>query len=335
MEILAWTTNAARGANQNYASPSLANQWASAEGVTEAPGRGEENVALIDAMFNTYFSQNKKIQKTARMNLTAACAASLAALATTINNQNVVAGANQTFHNLDTDDWGKGVFRQAVKMVYGFAANMSVWPYPACRYYYTAENTETADYCSKDFTTKHMASTDNEKSSLRTAIIRATPVANRDVFAYGNILTSHSGAIKRSSQQAFKDEIKARQKEFTDTHTLLCQHFASNFLNFSMPPAGQFLFFDGITFVTQSAYDMYEFETAAANATPTRKEDKYFIHFSVSATADGKKWVVHHLARATENQQFLAAHRSRIATVVGNAPGHNALDPMTYMNELG
>lgn len=334
MTILAWTT--AAGPNQHQASPSLCNQWAEAEGAAEAPGRGEQNVALIAAMFNAFFEENKKIPKTARMNLTAACAGTLANLATTINNQNVVAGANQTFQNLGTDpsEWSKARFRKAVKMIYGFAANLSEWPYPACRHYYTAERTETAGYFSSDFTAKHVASTDDEKSSVRIAKIRATPVAQRNVFAYGNILTAHSGAIKKSALETFKNEIKTRQREFTDTHILLCEYFAENFLNFSMPPAGQFRLFDGITFVSRTALDMYEFTTAGPGATPTRNEGKYFIHYSVSATADGAAWVVHHLARATENQQDMAAGRTRITEIVGNAQGHTALDPLTYMNDV-
>jgi hypothetical protein len=334
MTILAWI--ALPGANQYQASPSLCNKWASTLGAAEAPGRGKENAALVQEMFDAFFEENKKVPRDARMNLTAACAATLATLATTINNQNVTGGANPTFQNLGTDpsEWVKARFRKAIKMMYGFAANIPQWPYPACRHYYTAKRTETADYFSSDFSTKHVASTDDEKSSLRTAIIRATPVAQRNVFAFGNILTAHSGAIKKTAKETFKNEIKSRQKEFTDTHILLCEYFANNFLNFSMPPAGQFLFFDGITFVSQTALDMFEFETAGVGATPTRKEGKYFIHYSVSASADGEAWVVHHLARTSENQQEMNAGRTRITAIVGNAQGHNALDATTYMTDV-
>jgi hypothetical protein len=335
MTILAWTT--AAGANQHQASPSLCNQWAGSEGENAAAARGKENVELLGEMFNAYFDENKKTPKTARMNLTAACAAGLGALANTINNQNVAGGANPTFQNLgdNPSEYTKARFRKAVKMMYGFAANMPEWAYPACRHYYTALKSEADGGFSADFTKKHMASTENEKSSLQVARIRATPVAQRNVFAYGNILTAHSGAIKKGEAEAtFKNEVKSRQLEFTDTHILLCKYFSENFLNFSMPPAGQFLFIDGVTFVSHAALDMFEFTTPVAGATPERNEGKYYVHFSISATADGSGWAVHHLARATENPQDLAAGRTRLAEIIGNTQGFTALDPRTYMNDI-
>lgn len=335
MEILAWTI--APTNHQYQASPSLCNQWAQSDGAAAAAARGEENVNLLGEMAEKFFDENSKMPKAALMNLTAACAGGLGQFATAIHNQNV-AGPNPTFAGFGAtapSDYQKSRFRRATKAMCGFAANMAEWAYPACRHYYTAQNYEAGEYFSRDFTTKHLASTDDEKSSLRAAKIRATPVPMRDVFAYGNILTSHSGAIRRGeSQDMFRNEVKARQQEFTDTHRLLCKYFVENFLILVDPPQGRFLMIDGVTFVSHAPLDMFEFETPSPTATPIRKEGTYHVHFSISATEDGTAWAVHHLARAEENPQHVPPQNTLLTDVIGNTHGYTALDPATYMHDL-
>jgi hypothetical protein len=329
MNFLTWLGQA--GVNQYTGSLAAVNQWAQAEGKTECPGRGEENVELIAKMFDKFYNRNNKVPKDAYMILGAASVASEVALATAIDKC-------VNFQNLGiaNDDYFKFEFRRAVKMMYGVALNMSNWAYPACCYYYTAQKAEAQEGASKDFTSKHLASTSDEKSSVQIARIRATPVPQRNVTAYGNILTAHSGAIKKDKDtDSFVKEIKTRQQEFTDTHILLCNYFVEQFLNLDPPPPGRFTLIDGVTFISSNALEMFEFYTAIGGGTPDRREGEYFVHYSVSATKDGKGWAAHHLARAVDStRQFLPVNCMHPAAAIPNTEGYTAIDGATYIRDL-
>ncbi len=332
MDLLTWIGQPLPFPNQYHGSLSAVNKWARAEGERECPGRAQENIGLIEAMFNKFYDTYSKVPKDAFMQLGAGCTANETAMAQAIHD--CTALNFQGFGAADTDYY-RGEFRKAVKMAYGVAMNMSDWAYPACCYYYTAQGFEAQEGASADFTTKHLASTADEKSSRVAAIVRATPVAARRVSAYGNILTSHSGAVKKGDPtKSFLKEIELRQKEFGDTHILLCNYFAEHYLELPLPPRNQFTLIDGVTFVTGSALDMYEFFTPVG-ATPQRLEGSYFVHYSVSATKNGQAWAAHHLALARDNpRQFLPANRTALTDVVVNALNLAAVDPASYMRDL-
>lgn len=330
MNLLAWLAQPAPHPHTNRGSLAAVNKWAQEEGARESPGRGTDNVKLIEAMFDAFFKRYSKVPKDAHMILGAGCTNDETAMARAIHDC-----ANFQGFGPDGSQYLNEEFRKAVKMVYGVALNLPAWAYPACNYYYTAEATEAKDGATKDFTTKHLASTENEKSSVVAARIRSTPVPARNVTAYGNILTSHSGAIKKGdSTDSFKAEIKQRQKEFTDTHILLCNYFAEAFLDLALPPRNQFTLIDGVTFVSKAALDMFEFYTPSGE-TPQRKEGEYFVHYSISATKDGSAWAVHHLAMTKDTpRQFLPGNRTALTTVVRNTLNFTAVDPASYMREL-
>ncbi len=321
MAFLDWL--GAAGPNQYRGSLAAVNQWAKNAGAAACPGRGPENVALIESMFTLFYDRYKSIPRDAYMVLAPNCANSEQDLARAI-----VDSTNfQNFGNANTEYY-KSEFRKAVKMVYGFAINMSNWAFPACEHYYTAKRTE-AGGATADFTTKHLASTDNEKSSVTAARIRATPVAARTVHAYGNILTSHSGAVKKESTDGFLQEVRNRQVEFRDTHILLCRYFARDFLSFEMPPRAQFHYVDGVTFVTSDLLQMFEFSTV--DGMLRRGEGGYYVHFSLSSVADGSAFAVHHLATTNTVRLFLPNNKVRVSDAVGVEQGLTAPDGATYM----
>jgi hypothetical protein len=333
MDLLTWIAQPAPFANQYHGSLSAVNKWAQAQGAIECPGRAKENIGLIETMFNKFYDTYSKVPKDAFMQLGAGCAANETSMAQAIHDCTT---ANFQGFGAANTDYYRGEFRKAVKMAYGVAMNMSDWAYPACCYYYTAKTTEAQEGASADFTTKHLASTEDEKSSRVAAIIRATPLATRRVTAYGNILTSHSGAIKRGDPtDSFLKEIKLRQKEFGDTHIMLCNYFAEHYLELGLPPRNQFTLIDGVTFVTGNGLDMYEFFTPTGGATPQRREGSYFVHYSISATQDGKAWAAHHLALAKDTpRQFLPANRTALTDVVVNGLNLAAVDASSYMRDL-
>ncbi len=305
-------------------SPAIINQWA--QKYKNEFTRGPENAALINSMTSHFYDSLGGVSTAAFLQLSGA---------DLVLDQSLAKGI-QGGGKVDPSDLGqyeKGMLRRASKMMAGFALTMEYWAYPACRFYYRAQQGEASEFCSKDFTTKHLASTEDEKSSLKAAKIRATPTTLRDVDAYGPIVTAHSGAIQRPFQQKFKKEIETRQKEFTDTHVRLCKYFADNFLTFQMPNQEvQFVMLDGITFVTLERLGMYEYHTVHGD-TPERGEGEYYVHYSVSATADGTSWVAHHLATTADNRA-LPGNASALTAVIPNQHGFVANDPASYMRTV-
>lgn len=187
---------------------------------------------------------------------------------------------------------------KVTKMMCAFAMNLENWAYPACEHYYTVSPSEAEEGLTNDFVNKHVSSTEDEKSTRRVAQIRGAQPGDRGgIAAFGNIVTQRSGGLMQEELGEFRKEIKARQKEFTDTYAELTQFYADNceFLG-AGGAANLSVLIDHVTFITKRKFKMYEYVGARGG------EANVFIHFGVSATADGKKWAVHHLARTTETR---------------------------------
>jgi len=187
---------------------------------------------------------------------------------------------------------------KVTKMMCAFAMNMEAWSYPACKHYYTIDKSEAAAGYTKDFGTKHISSTKDNKSTKKVAETRGKPVNQRQgIQAFGNIVTSRSGGLVKEDLVAFCKEIKQRQPEFTETYVELSNYFASNCENMHAGGNANFdVLFDNITFITNRSYRMFEYVDGKGG------EENVFIHFGVSCTADGKEWAVHHLARTSADR---------------------------------
>lgn len=192
-------------------------------------------------------------------------------------------------------DYHRGRLMKVTKMMCAFAMNMEQSPYPACRHYYAIEEGEAQDGLTKDFVAKHVSSTGDDKSTKKVAQIRGAQVPQRQgIQAFGNIVTTRSGGLLKEEVASFCAEIKSRQAEFTQTYEGLSQFFAENCGLLDAGGNANFqVLFDGVTFISQRAYRMYEYENGRGG------EESVFIHFGVSCTPDGKKWAVHHLARTS------------------------------------
>lgn len=188
--------------------------------------------------------------------------------------------------------------KKVTKMMCAFAMNMERWAYPACEHYYTISANEAEEGLTADFVTKHVSSTEDKKSTQRVAQIRGAPVAARGgIGAFGTIVTSRSGGLMQEELADFCKEIKSRQKEFTDTYAELTQFFVDNCEHLGSGGAANFnVLLDHVTFISKRKYKMYEYENGRGG------EASVYIHFGVSATADGLKWAVHHLARTTDDR---------------------------------
>lgn len=199
-------------------------------------------------------------------------------------------------------DYHMARLRKVSKMMLSFAMNMQNSAYPACKHYYTVTPSEAADYLTQAFTTKHVSSTEDESSTRRVAQIRGAQEANRGgVLAFGHIITRNSGGLLKGELAEFRREIKARQKEFTDTYVELTQFFADKCELLGNGGVNSFdVLIDHVTFITKRKFKMYEYVDGRGG------EACVYIHFGVSATADGKKWAVHHLARTTETRIITA-----------------------------
>lgn len=287
--------------------PGLIVNWAKAHAGTLA--QGDANTGRLVKMYNNFFKTTANVDRGVYAEL----------------NGNEIYTFVQLFvkkiSSIDIDDvyppvghWEFGRLVKTIKMMSGFAYNMQQWAYPACRYYYTADATEVSTGCSKDFTTKHVSTTQDAKNSRRVAQIRMTPREERNVDAFGGIVTSLSGAIHKEAFGDFIGEIKGRQEEFSKAHNGLCNYYADNYLQMQAGSASQFAFFDHLTFVTQNKYPMFEFRDGRLIA-----DDDFHISFAVSATANGDAWVVHHLSGTSENRGEIPRNKTPLTRIIEDA----------------
>ncbi len=180
--------------------------------------------------------------------------------------------------------------RKAARAIVGFGVNMQQWPWPACRHYHTISPSEAQLGCSNDFATKHLNTNASIKGAKKVAELRGKAVvARQGITAFGSIVTSRSGGITKEDGDRFLKEILGRQKEFSDTHRQLCEHFQTQYGRYGGVAKAKFQSIDSVTFVTLNKYAMHEFEDGQGG------ETDLYVRFSVSCDATGAKWAVHHL----------------------------------------
>jgi len=180
--------------------------------------------------------------------------------------------------------------RQAVRAIVGFGIGMGTWPWAACRHYHTISSIEAKAGYTNDFAAKHLNTNEDIRGARRVAEIRGAPVAQRQgIQAFGNIVTARSGGILKGAVAGFAKEIQSRQKEFSDTHAGLCDHFRETYDRYGGTAKAKFQYIDSVTFVTLKTYGMHEFENGKGS------ESELYIRFSVSCDAAGKEWAAHHL----------------------------------------
>lgn len=260
--------------------------------------RGETSLGQLQTMLDNLFKEGSWPNKgvCVRFTLGAPYAGALDDLARGIAGRDN--NPPKTFVPDVASGYHKGRVMKITKMMCAFAMNMEISAYPACRHYYTIEKGEAADGVTKDFITKHVSSTEDAKSTKRVAQVRGAPVDQREgVRAFGNIVTARSGGLLKEELDLFRAEIKRRQAEFTETYSALCDFFSKNCELLSAGGNANFqVLFDGVTFITERAYRMFEYENGKGG------EENVFIHFGVSCTSDGTEWAVHHLARTSPNR---------------------------------
>ena len=184
-----------------------------------------------------------------------------------------------------------------IRAMAGFGVAMSTWAWPACRHYYTVTSSEAQDGYTADFGTKHISGTEDMKSTQKVAQIRSVgPDQRQGIEAFGRIVTARSGGLVKSEIGKFSKEIKNRNNEFTETHEALAKYFKDNLVDFGGGPKKRFSYVDSVTFMTKDKYKMYEYENGKGY------EADCYIRFSVSCTADGAKWAVHHLAGTSNSR---------------------------------
>jgi hypothetical protein len=261
--------------------------------------RGETSLEQLSTMLGNLFDTGGWASKaiSVRFTVGAPYIGAVADLARGIANDTLVnaAAANAV---VTPNEYQKTRLKKVTKMMCAFSMNMENWAYPACEHYYTVKRNEAEDGVTADFMTKHVSSTQDDRSTKRVAQIRGAPVAARSgIGAFGNIVTQRSGGLLQEELGDFCKEIKSRQKEFTDTYAGLTQFYTDNCEFLGNGGAANFaVLIDHVTFITLRKYKMYEYVDARGG------EDNVYIHFGVSATADGKSWAVHHLARTTSGR---------------------------------
>lgn len=272
--------------------------------------RGETSLGQLSSMLKNLFDTGSWASKaiSVRFTVGAPYIGAIGDLARGIGNDTLVnAAAGNAV--VTPSEYYKAGLKKVTKMMCAFSLNMEKWAYPGCAHYYTISQNEAEDGLTADFVTKHVSSTEDDRATKRVAQIRGAPVAARTgIAAFGGIVTQRSGGLLKEELGDFCKEIKSRQKEFTDTYAELTQFFVDNCALLDSGGAANFdVLIDHVTFITQRKYKLYEYVNARGG------EANVYVHFGVSATADGSRWAVHHLARTTDNRMI--ANGTSIATL--------------------
>lgn len=215
-----------------------------------------------------------------------------------------------------------GVFRRAVHSAVAVGLNMSDSPYPVCRLYYVAKPTEIDEGMTWDFVNKHVSLSDRSKKTAKMTAFRRANVA-------GNAPPA-SSTIDAEAWDDLQREVHERNEEFIATYEAIADYYVERVSHYEAAvqrPLGNFDLIDGVTFVSKKKYLVHNFTIPPRGQPVAQGQKEQYFRFSMSFSADGKGWAIHHYAggrddRRPEDGQYIVS-RAGSSTL-------KALDEGTY-----